>query len=95
MEVSGQLHAPAALPPGKILWYPLDRRLGRPQRNIIFPLFLRDKLGYINFRSVLVPSFISKPTEVWSLWIAESVCMKINACAFLEGQLFIIHITEV
>jgi hypothetical protein len=31
MEVSGQLHAPAALPPGKSLWYPLDRRLGGPQ----------------------------------------------------------------
>jgi len=25
MEVSGQLHAPAALPLGKSLWYPLDR----------------------------------------------------------------------
>jgi hypothetical protein len=31
MEVSGQLHAPAALPPGKEPWYPVDRRLGRPQ----------------------------------------------------------------
>jgi hypothetical protein len=27
MEVSGQLHAPATLPPGKEPWYPLDRRL--------------------------------------------------------------------
>jgi hypothetical protein len=31
MEVSGQLHAPAALPHGKSPWYPLDRRLGGPQ----------------------------------------------------------------
>jgi hypothetical protein len=31
MEVSGQLHAPAALPPRKSPWYPLDRRLGGPQ----------------------------------------------------------------
>jgi hypothetical protein len=31
MEVSGQLHVPAALPPGKELWYPLDRRLDGPQ----------------------------------------------------------------
>jgi hypothetical protein len=31
MEVSGQLHAPAALPPGKSPWYPLDRRLCGPQ----------------------------------------------------------------
>jgi hypothetical protein len=31
MEVVGQLHAPATLPPGKESWYPLDRRLGGPQ----------------------------------------------------------------
>jgi hypothetical protein len=30
MEVSGQLHAPAALPPGKEPWYPLVRRLAGP-----------------------------------------------------------------
>jgi hypothetical protein len=28
MEMSDQLHAPAALPPGKEPQYPLDRRLG-------------------------------------------------------------------
>jgi hypothetical protein len=34
MEVSGQLHAPAALPPGKApSWYPLDRKLGGPQNR--------------------------------------------------------------
>jgi hypothetical protein len=27
MEMSGQLHVPAAVPQGKSLWYPLDRRL--------------------------------------------------------------------
>jgi hypothetical protein len=31
MDVSGELHAPAALPQGKNPWYPLDRRLGGPQ----------------------------------------------------------------
>jgi hypothetical protein len=31
MEVSGQLHAPAALPPGKEPLVPTDRRLGGPQ----------------------------------------------------------------
>jgi hypothetical protein len=31
MEVSGQLHAPAALPQGKGPWYPLDRGLDGPQ----------------------------------------------------------------
>jgi hypothetical protein len=33
MEVSGQLHAPAALPQGKSPWYSLDRRLGGPQNR--------------------------------------------------------------
>jgi hypothetical protein len=31
MEVSGQLHAPVALPHGKSPQYPLDRRLDGPQ----------------------------------------------------------------
>jgi hypothetical protein len=31
MEVSGQLHAPAALPPGKEPQYTLDTRLSGPQ----------------------------------------------------------------
>jgi hypothetical protein len=34
MEVSGQLHAPAANPQGKSLWYTLDRRLGSPRANL-------------------------------------------------------------
>jgi hypothetical protein len=29
--MSGQLHAPAALPPGKSPWYPFYRKLGGPQ----------------------------------------------------------------
>jgi hypothetical protein len=33
MEVSGQLHAPAALLPGKGPRYPLDRRLGGLQNR--------------------------------------------------------------
>jgi len=32
MEGTGHFHAPAALPWGKSPWYPLDRRLGGPQR---------------------------------------------------------------
>jgi len=35
MEVSGQFHALAALPYGKSPWYPLDRRLGGPQRRYV------------------------------------------------------------
>jgi predicted esterase YcpF (UPF0227 family) len=31
MEVSGHLQAPVALNPGISPWYPLERRLGRPQ----------------------------------------------------------------
>jgi hypothetical protein len=45
MEVSDQLHAPAALPQGKSLLYPLDRRLGgrgvqfKHRENFTFTLF--------------------------------------------------------
>jgi len=35
MEVSGQIHAPAALPRGKTPRYPFDRRLGGPQSRSI------------------------------------------------------------
>jgi hypothetical protein len=31
MEVTGQLHDPAALPQGKSPWFPLDRRVGGHQ----------------------------------------------------------------
>jgi hypothetical protein len=31
MEVSGELHVPAALPAGKEPWYPWDRKLGGHQ----------------------------------------------------------------
>jgi len=31
MEMSGQLHVPITLPPGKSPWYPLDSRLGGTQ----------------------------------------------------------------
>jgi hypothetical protein len=33
MELSGQIHAPAALPPGKDPRYALDRRLGGTQNR--------------------------------------------------------------
>jgi len=33
MEMSGQLHAPAVLLPGKESQYPFDRRLNGPQRR--------------------------------------------------------------
>jgi hypothetical protein len=32
LDWSGKIHTPAALPPEKELQYPLDRRLGGPQR---------------------------------------------------------------
>jgi hypothetical protein len=34
MEMSGQFHYPAALPPGKILKYPIDRKLGGPKTGL-------------------------------------------------------------
>jgi len=48
MEVSGQLNAPAALPPGKeSLCYPLDRRLGGPQSRSG-----RDGEGYLKVENI-------------------------------------------
>jgi len=38
MGVSGQLHTPAALFPGKEPWYPLNRTLGETQYWSLFPL---------------------------------------------------------
>jgi hypothetical protein len=37
MEVNGQFHAPAALPPEKSPWYPLNRRLVglRPSMDMV------------------------------------------------------------
>jgi hypothetical protein len=35
MEVSGQLHVLAILPPEKKPRYPLDRRLGNPQSHAV------------------------------------------------------------
>jgi hypothetical protein len=44
LEVSGQLHAPAALPPGKSPRYPFYRRLGGPQSR--FELYGEVKIVY-------------------------------------------------
>jgi len=35
MEVSSQLHTPAALPQEKSLQYPLGRRLGGPKSSVV------------------------------------------------------------
>jgi len=34
MDMSGQLHTPAGLNPGKSLWYPFDRRLNGPRSGL-------------------------------------------------------------
>jgi hypothetical protein len=53
MEVSGQLHTPAALPPGKETRYPLDRRLsglqsrsgrGGEERDLLFLILLMNNI---------------------------------------------------
>jgi hypothetical protein len=57
MEVSGQLHAPAALPPGKDLLYPWDRRLGGPQSRAgyeimeYWPLNFRQAFRYTKLQA--------------------------------------------
>jgi L-alanine-DL-glutamate epimerase-like enolase superfamily enzyme len=44
MEVSGHLHAPAALPPEKEPWYPFYRMLGGPQSWSV--RFYKDKTRF-------------------------------------------------
>jgi hypothetical protein len=42
VEVSGKLYAPAAVFPGKDVWYPLDIRLGEPQEISVLKSLLID-----------------------------------------------------
>jgi hypothetical protein len=68
MEVSGHLHAPATLLPGKELRYPSDRRLGGTQRRsgrgdegkIIrsFPLLVASQSSQV-FIPTTVATFVS------------------------------------
>jgi hypothetical protein len=51
-KVSGQLHAPPALPPGKGPRYPFDRRLGGPQ----------SRSGRFGEDKILDPTGIRTPT---------------------------------
>jgi len=48
MEVSGQLHPPAALPPGKEPLVTMDRRVGGPQRAMT-PTFVNARRCFILF----------------------------------------------
>jgi hypothetical protein len=77
MEGSGQLQAPAALPPGKSPWYPLDRKLGGPQS--------RSGRGGEEKNSQPPPgiepfnpdrpahSLVAIPTELLQLWMKEKL----------------------
>jgi hypothetical protein len=60
--VSGQLHAPAALPPGKrVPQYPLDRRLGGPQ----------SRSGRLEEEKILDPTGTRTPTSPPSSQLAS------------------------
>jgi hypothetical protein len=50
--VSGQLHALAALPPGKEPQYPLDRRLGKYSVSILLIFMLLSSAYVISFTAI-------------------------------------------
>jgi hypothetical protein len=67
MEVSGQLHSPAALSQGKSPFYPLNRRMGGTQSHTIhFRIFC------VPFKSEVVPLFNyvprHKPISIKTYW---------------------------
>jgi hypothetical protein len=86
--VSGQLHAPAALPPGKEPRYPLDRRLGGPQ----------SRSGRFGEEKILDPTGTRTPNPLvvqpiasrkwWSL-TSTLLCVFMARCLIYEteGQL--------
>jgi hypothetical protein len=57
MGVGGQLHAPAALPPGMTL-YPLYRRLGKPQGRSGLVLKILPSPGFDPWTVQLVICFL-------------------------------------
>jgi hypothetical protein len=75
MEVCGQLHAHAALPPGKDPRYPLYRRLGGPQSRS--GRYEKEKnrlpLPEIELRLLgrLIRSLVAIPTEL--SWLPPSI----------------------
>jgi hypothetical protein len=60
MEVNDQLHAPPLYPQGKSPWYPLDKRLGGPQRRsesgggILIVIFFKREDEKINLKLIVV-----------------------------------------
>jgi hypothetical protein len=82
MEVSGQLHGPPALPPGKEPWYPLDKRLYGAQNRV----YIR-RVRCPNYRGlfeILSPYFLRNCAELKEITILASynpakigaVCVK-------------------
>jgi hypothetical protein len=71
MEVSGQLHASAALSPGNSHWYPLDRKLGWPQ----------SRSGHggeeINYQPLpgLEPAIIQPVTKRYTTELSRLLCI--------------------
>jgi hypothetical protein len=83
MEVSGQLHAPTALPQGKSPRHPLDRRLGGPQ---ISPGHFGEEkkksvLGFLLLTAVIMRDSIS-----WD--IAPCGSIKFKRCF---GRTYCLH----
>jgi hypothetical protein len=74
MEVSGQLHAPTALTPGKCSRYQLDRRLGGPQSRYT-------RCG--EEKNVMLPGIKVGPSSPWP--VAHKVITVLIYWAFNQG----------
>jgi hypothetical protein len=72
LEVSGQLYAPAALPPGKSPRYPLNTRLGAPQ----------SRSGRRGDDKIYDPSWTRSPT----LFVVQPVASRYTDCAIPAPQ---------
>jgi hypothetical protein len=73
LEVSGQFHALAALPPGIHLLYPLDGRLGGP----------KSRSGRYGEKKILDPTGTRTPTPRSSRGeVVKVLCYKPEGCGF-------------
>jgi hypothetical protein len=79
--VSGQLHVPAALPPGKNLRYPCYRRLGGPQsragrygevKNFTLP-GLEPPLPLVVQPVASRYTDYATPAPMWEIWKSDKI----------------------
>jgi hypothetical protein len=73
LEVSGQLYAPATLPPEKEAWFPLDGRLGGPQ----------NRSGQYGELKILHPTGTPRLLNNSLYWMSDSWGYQVNCIILL------------